>query len=235
MADYEDECPNTVSGMPVDDRGCALDRDGDGVADGVDRCPNTMTGALVAQDGCALDADGDVVADGVDRCPNTMAGAVVDESGCATDGDSDGVPDGLDRCPNTPEGREVNDDGCTRIEAGLEAGRLILRNIYFDFNSAKLRPQSRLVLDEVAQALIERPNLVIEIQGHTDSMGGEAYNQRLSQARAQAVLDYLATYREIDSGRFSVRGYGESRPIAPNETPEGRQENRRVELVVLRR
>lgn len=235
VADHLDACPNTVAGRPVDERGCALDSDSDGVADGIDRCPNTLSGAAVGDDGCALDADGDGVADGLDRCPNTVSGAEVNESGCAVDADGDGVPNGLDRCPNTPADREVDEQGCSRVEAGLEAGRLILRNVYFDFNRATLRQQSRLGLDEVAEALIARPNLVIEVQGHTDSIGSATYNQQLSQARAQAVVDYLVTYPELDRDRFIVRGYGESQPIATNETAEGRQENRRVELVVLQR
>lgn len=235
VADHVDSCPNTVAGMPVDERGCALDADGDGVADGVDRCPNTLSGATVTEDGCALDTDGDGVANGLDRCPNSLAGATVNEVGCALDGDGDGVSDGIDRCPNTPADREVDTEGCSRVEAGLEAGRLILRNLYFDFNAATLRSQSRIVLEEVAQALIERPSLVVEVQGHTDSVGPQAYNQSLSQARAQAVADYLVSFPELGRDRFIVRGYGESQPIAPNDTPEGRQENRRVELIVVRR
>lgn len=235
VADYLDQCPNTVAGRAVDERGCALDSDADGVEDGADRCPNTPAGTRVSEDGCALDADGDGVPDGIDRCPNTVAGATVNEDGCAADSDGDGVPDGLDRCPSTPAETEVDDQGCSRIEAGIEEGRLILRNVYFDFNSANLRAQSLSVLDEVAQALADRPNVVVEIQGHTDSVGSASYNQQLSQSRAQAVLEYLVTSAQLDRERFMVRGYGESQPIASNETAEGRQENRRVEFIVVER
>lgn len=233
VPDHADRCPNTRPGSSVDLDGCALDRDVDGVPDGIDRCPNTPAGATVRDDGCPVDSDGDAVPDGLDRCPNTIVGATVDEEGCAVDGDGDGVPDGLDRCPGTPSGKEVDETGCSRIEAGLEAGRLILKNVYFEFGKATLKPESRPLLDEVAAALAARPDLRIEIQGHTDSVGSTEYNQRLSMQRAQAVLDYLLTYPELERGRFIVRGYGEGAPIAPNDTPEGRQENRRVELVVL--
>jgi OOP family OmpA-OmpF porin len=143
------------------------------------------------------------------------------------------VPDGLDRCPNTPADREVDEDGCTRIQAGLEAGRLILSSVYFRTNSAELLPASRRVLSDVGQALLDRPEAQIEIQGHTDSSGAAGYNLQLSERRARAVFDYLVgTYPGLNRGRFTVQGYGESRPIASNDTADGRAMNRRVEFVV---
>jgi len=187
--------------------------------------------------GCPSDTDGDGVVDGVDQCPSTPAGASVDSSGCPVDGDQDGVPDGIDQCPNTAPGTEVDETGCPRsqVQEELEEkGRVILHNVYFDFNKSTLRPDSKPALDEVGNALVKHPRLRIEIQGHTDAVGPAAYNQRLSQRRAQAVLDYLmANFPSLDRGAFVVRGYGESQPIATNATAEGRQENRRVEFVVL--
>jgi OOP family OmpA-OmpF porin len=218
----------------VNDEGCALDADGDGASDEIDRCPNTPDGAMVNADGCPLDSDGDSVFDGIDRCPNTPVGATVDATGCPLDTDGDGVYDGLDRCPNTPQGIEVDETGCSRVQAGLERGRLVLSSIYFQTGSANLAPQSRAVLDEVGQALLDRPDISIEIQGHTDSTGGAAVNQRISDQRARSVFTYLvSTFPGLNRDRFTVRGYGEANPIATNETADGRSMNRRVEFVVL--
>ncbi|MGD2152657.1 MAG: OmpA family protein [Gemmatimonadales bacterium] len=233
IIDQIDQCSHTLPGTPVDERGCPTDSDGDGVPDGIDRCDNTPDGVPVDESGCPLDPDGDGVPDGLDRCPNTPAGAQVDERGCPVDSDGDGVPDGLDRCPNTPADREVDEVGCTRIQAGIETGRLVLSSIYFRTNSAELLAASRRVLDEVGQALLDRPEAQIEIQGHTDASGSAGYNLQLSERRARSVFEYLtATYPGLERGRFTVRGYGESRPIASNETPDGMAMNRRVEFVV---
>lgn len=109
---------------------------------------------------------------------------------------------------------------------------IVLRNIYFDYDKATLRPESIEELERVVRFLQENPSLKVEISGHTDSDGSEAYNLRLSQARAQAVVDYLVS-RGIATERLIARGYGESRPVAPNDTPENKQKNRRTELKIL--
>lgn len=234
VADYVDRCADTPDGARVNAEGCPTDADEDGVFDGLDQCPETPAGATVDERGCPTDADGDGVFDGIDQCPETPAGAMADSAGCPTDGDSDGVLDGLDLCPNTPADREVDENGCTIIEAGIEAGRLVLHNVHFDFDKATLRPDARTVLDDVGNALVDRPDVRIEIQGHTDAIGTDAYNRDLSQRRAEAVLDYLLThFPTLDRTRLTARGYGESSPIAPNDTEEGRAQNRRVEFVVL--
>lgn len=237
VADYLDRCAGTEAGLEVDIDGCPVDSDGDGVADGADACSNTPRGAQVDARGCPVDSDGDGVADGTDQCPNTPAGARVDASGCPTDEDRDGVADGLDDCPNTPAGVEVDEAGCqlSEIEVQLvETGRVILHNVHFDFDEATLRPESRSILDEVGEVLVRHPELRIEIQGHTDAIGSNQYNQGLSDRRAQAVLDYLlASFPQLERTQYIARGYGESQPVATNETDEGRQLNRRVEFVVL--
>ncbi len=110
---------------------------------------------------------------------------------------------------------------------------IILRGVRFDFNKATLRPESYPILDEAAKILKENPTIKVEIQGHTCSIGTEEYNLRLSRARAAAVVDYLVNVHHIDPRRLIARGYGESRPIAPNDTEAGRELNRRVEFVVL--
>ncbi|MEE9207925.1 MAG: OmpA family protein [Gemmatimonadota bacterium] len=231
VADYVDDCPDTPAGASVDDDGCPMDTDGDGVFDGLDQCPDTPAGARVDSSGCPTDADGDGVFDGLDQCPDTPAGASVDENGCPSDTDGDGVLDGIDRCPSTPSGASVDENGCTVIEAGIEQGRLVLQGIEFEFNRADIRDTSKPTLDEVAAALVGRPNLQVEIRGYTDSTGGANYNQSLSERRAESVMAYLLeSAPQLDASRFSARGYGEVDPVATNDTEEGRSQNRRVEF-----
>ncbi len=194
-------------------------------------------GAVVDTAGCPSDSDGDGVLDGLDACPDTPAGARVDAEGCALDADADGVADGLDRCPNTAPGTEVDATGCplNLIQRELEeTGRVVLHGVYFDFNRATLRPESRMSLDQAGEALVRNPELQVEIQGHTDAIGSDAYNVQLSDRRARAVYRYLSdNFPELEPGRLSTRGYGEAQPVATNQSAEGRQENRRVEFRVL--
>lgn len=227
--DRGDLCPDTPLGQIVDDHGCPLDTDLDGVPDGWDQCPNTPRGATVDEAGCPRDDDLDMVLNGIDQCPDTPPGALVDAHGCPFDTDNDGYLDGIDRCPDTPPGAVVDETGCSEIQEGIKEGLLVLHNVYFDFNEDTLRPESMPILNEVGLALLQRPGIKFEIQGHTDAIGSTEYNQELSDRRAATVLNYLiARYPELDVGLYSAHGLGESRPIATNETPEGRQENRRV-------
>jgi OOP family OmpA-OmpF porin len=229
--DRGDLCPDTPIGQVVDDHGCPMDTDLDGVPDGWDQCPNTPRGATVDEAGCPRDDDLDMVLNGLDRCPDTPPGALVDAHGCPFDTDNDGYLDGIDRCPDTPPGAIVDDKGCSEIQEGIQQGLLVLHNVYFDFNEDTLRPESLPVLNEVGLALLQRPGIKFEIRGHTDAVGSMEYNQELSDRRANTVLEYLTNhYPELDAAFYSARGLGESRPIATNETPEGRQENRRVEF-----
>ncbi|MEE9207852.1 MAG: OmpA family protein [Gemmatimonadota bacterium] len=224
-----DECPNTPPPLVVDAVGCPIDSDEDGVFDGIDECPGTPLGATVDEAGCPSDEDGDRVLDGLDRCPNTPRGALVDEFGCPMDTDGDGFLDGIDRCPDTPEGAEVNEFGCSPIQEGIRQGELVLHNVYFNFDKDVIRQESFAVLDEVGRALRNRPGVKFEIQGHTDGVGSDEYNQQLSVKRSRAVLDFISeNFPDLEIDLFSVRGFGESEPIATNSTPEGRQENRRV-------
>lgn len=111
--------------------------------------------------------------------------------------------------------------------------RIILRGIYFDFNSAVIKPESYPVLDDAAKVLLAKPKMRVEIGGHTDSIGSDSYNMKLSYQRANAVKDYLVRYHNIDPSRLEVRGYGESQPIADNRTKSGRDQNRRIEFKIL--
>ena len=114
VPDSRDNCPNTPSGVRVDEFGCPIDSDGDGVPDYLDKCPKTLKNVKVNLDGCPLDSDGDGIPDYMDICPNTPRGVKVDELGCPFDTDGDGVPDYIDQCPNTPHNVEVDENGCPK-------------------------------------------------------------------------------------------------------------------------
>lgn len=226
-----DQCPDTPKGWPVDSVGCPLDGDDDGVADGIDDCPGTPPGALVDERGCPLDSDGDGVYDGIDQCPGTPQYAHVDSRGCPTDSDGDGVYDGIDRCPQTPNGTAVDEFGCPVVKPLFEEERqtLILEGVFFEFNSAKLTLNSKEILDDVAESLMAWPEVRVEVGGHSDSLGADDYNLRLSKLRAESVRDYLLE-KGVPRSQLEARGYGETNPVDNNRTEDGRAKNRRVEL-----
>ena len=203
------------------------DSDGDGVPDSLDKCPNTPKGTKVDAKGCPLDSDGDGVPDYLDKCPNTPKGCKVDKKGCPIDTDKDGVPDCLDKCPSTPKGSKVDKNGCPLVGEEL----LIITGINFAFNSAELDKDSQQLLERAVDNLKRNPQMKVLIEGHTDNVGPEDYNMGLSLKRAKAVEDYIVT-QGIAEERMDVKGLGESDPLASNDTPEGRAQNRRVEFVV---
>jgi outer membrane protein OmpA-like peptidoglycan-associated protein len=167
-----------------------------------------------------VDSDGDGVPDSIDRCPNTPRGVKVDASGCPLDSDNDGVPDYLDQCPGTPAGLKVDANGC-------EIEELVLTGVNFETASAKLTAESSEALDKVVAVLRLRPDAKAEIHGYTDSRGKDVYNQKLSERRAAAVVEYL-TEHGIPGAHLSSKGLGKSNPVATNDTAEGRAQNRRV-------
>ena len=227
VTDDIDRCPGTAPGTPVDAAGCPLpkDSDGDGVMDPNDKCPNTPAGAKVDASGCELDADGDGVVDRLDKCPSTPAGAKVDANGCEFDSDGDGVVDSADKCPDTPKGDRVDVYGCSfKTE-------LRLPGVVFETNKADLKSESMPILDGAVATLKKYPELIVEVAGHTDSVGADAFNLNLSKRRAETVMKYLK-----DNGvgnTLRSRGYGEKQPVASNKTDEGRSQNRRVVLRIL--
>jgi len=230
--DYMDKCPGTPRGASVDADGCPIDTDQDGVFDGLDQCPGTPKGAEVDEKGCPSDRDGDGVFFGIDQCPNTPKGVVVDAKGCPVDSDGDGVFDGVDQCPNTPAGARVDARGCLI--------QLELRNVEFEFNSFQLTQSARSYLTELAGQIVQQADpqgtARLELRGYTDSVGADAYNQRLSEHRAEAVREFLlTTSRQMEqfAGRLDAVGYGKADPIDSNDTEEGRARNRRVELHII--
>ena len=234
-----DQCEGTPRGCTVDARGCPRDADGDGVCDGVDTCADTPKGATVDAGGCPKDSDGDGVLDGLDQCAATPKGCTVDEQGCPTDRDGDGVCDGLDKCPDTTPGLKVDAEGCPielveRETELLDTGMIRLQNINFETARADLLPDSYPTLDIVGQVLGKWPELRVEVGGHTDARGSDTYNQALSQARADSVLAYVTRrHPTLKPEQFSVKGYGEGKPLVPNTSALNWAKNRRVEFVVL--
>ena len=176
-----------------------------------------------------VDSDSDGVADSQDSCPDTATGVVVDQFGCELDDDRDGVVNSLDACPDTPSGAKVDARGCA-VE--LEELVTIDLALEFDSNSASLRPEHAEEIEKAVQFLRSYPNAAAVIEGHTDSDGAAGYNLQLSEQRARAVLDFMVQQRGISVDRLSAVGYGESRPVGPNDTTLGKQANRRVAVVV---
>jgi outer membrane protein OmpA-like peptidoglycan-associated protein len=241
--DGVDQCPQTPLGAEVDASGCPTDADNDGVFDGLDQCPDTPMGIAVDEFGCPTDDDQDGVLNADDQCPDTPPNTEVDARGCAVvhDTDGDGVADPSDRCPNTAPGHPVDAVGCPVlfvIAGGQfvtqqgERGPLILRGVNFETSRSRLTQDSYAILDLVAESLLEYPDVVLEVAGHTDATGSAAINNPLSLNRARAVMAYLARAGVPLEG-MQARGYGSSEPIATNATREGRSQNRRVELRVI--
>lgn len=141
------------------------------------------------------------------------------------DDDNDGVPNSRDKCPNSKAGAVVDKDGC-EVQVVIE-----LQGVHFDFDKATLRPESIKILDAAVRTMGEHGTLLVEVAGHTDSVGTESYNQDLSERRSKVVYNYLVD-KGIDADRMTWKGYGENSPIATNETEEGRQRNRRTELQI---
>jgi OOP family OmpA-OmpF porin len=194
-----------------------------------------------------VDSDRDGVPDGLDKCPGTPGGVQVDNDGCPLDSDKDGVPDYLDKCPGTPEGVTVDKDGCPpevvkEVAPVKEAAPVVKETapevvsitlkLEFDTAKSNIKPKYNNEIKKVADFMKKYPGTKAEIQGHTDNVGREAANVKLSQARAGSVMKYLITKFGIAKERLTAVGYGPKKPVASNATKEGKQQNRRVEAVI---
>jgi len=173
----------------------------------------------------ALDSDKDGVVDAQDSCPNTPAGAAVNAQGCALDSDGDGVYDHQDNCPATAKHLKVDANGCPMM---MDKTVSIELNVLFDNDSSVVKQAYYSEVERVANFMNEYQDAEVEIQGFTDSRGAAAYNETLSQARANAVAKVLSESFEIATSRVSAKGYGEDKPVATNDTAAGRALNRRV-------
>lgn len=145
------------------------------------------------------------------------------------DSDGDGVEDRKDKCPDTPRGAKVDAEGCPIM---LTESVNITLYIEFSFNSTEV-PESYLTdIGKIATVMVEYPDSQLMLEGHTDSVGSTAYNQTLSQDRANAVKHVLVRHFQIDPTRIRTIGMGESRPVADNDSEDGRARNRRVEAII---
>ena len=245
VADNEDLCPN-VKGIK-EYKGCP-DTDGDGIEDSKDECPNDK--GLLALNGCP-DSDGDGVADNEDLCPNVKGikeykgcpdtdgdGIIDSEDSCPTvkgilemkgcpDSDGDGVADKDDNCPNVAG--PIENKGCPlkqkrNIDELMKKKKLVCETGKNDITAA-----SKIVLQEIAQVLKEEPTWTIEFAGHTDNVGEAAMNLQLSKKRSETVRNLLISYG-VEASRIKANYFGETKPIADNNTPEGRTKNRRIDF-----
>ncbi len=173
-----------------------------------------------------------------DRCPldpEDLDG-FQDDDGCPDpDNDGDGIADLIDDCPDVAETYNgyQDQDGCPdELPPEVKQFTGIIQGIYFEVDSHRIKAESFTILDRAAAVLSEYPGIRLRIEGHTDSDGSDEYNRELSQRRAMAVGQYLIN-AGISPHRIEWVGYGESRPIAPNSTPDGKAQNRRVEFHVI--
>jgi outer membrane protein OmpA-like peptidoglycan-associated protein len=221
------------------------DRDGDGLKDDVDRCPDDPEDRddFEDEDGCPeLDNDSDGIVDTDDQCPNEPEDkdGVDDQDGCPEpdqlDRDGDGILDQDDACPDVPgvanEDPEMHGCPIARVEKDEIK---ITQRIEFETDKARILPESEGVMQAVLAILQEYDDIrEVRVEGHTDDVGKPAYNFQLSNRRAESVVQWLVDHG-IDRDRLVPQGFGLERPIADNDTPEGRQKNRRVEFHITER
>jgi outer membrane protein OmpA-like peptidoglycan-associated protein len=238
IPDGLDRCPDTEAGVLVDPNGCPKDSDSDQIPDGLDRCSDTPQGATVDALGCPGDEDGDGVLDGLDRCPRTPAGAAINPSGCPTGAaPSRAAPQRAAPRPTVPSA-----DTAAAVTPTTPApaaprqpaarGRLqsgVIQGVAFVTGTARLRPESYVPLDSIATILQADTTLRIEVGAHTDKSGTPSQDQHLTNLQADAVRTYLVT-KGVNFQQVQARGYGSATPLTPDNTPQGRLANRRVEL-----
>jgi outer membrane protein OmpA-like peptidoglycan-associated protein len=223
--DKDDACPE-VAGLEAFN-GCP-DSDGDGIEDSKDACPNEA--GSKEMNGCP-DADGDGVADKDDACPSEAGPA--ENKGCPwSDKDGDGVLDKDDQCPDVAG--TVANAGCPEVTEEVQKQlNDYARTILFDTGKSSIKAESTSVMVDIITILKEYPNAKFTVEGHTDSVGSEKLNQSLSESRALSVKEFLVD-KGIEEFRLSAVGYGESKPMATNNTRAGRTQNRRVEINLVK-
>jgi outer membrane protein OmpA-like peptidoglycan-associated protein len=251
IPDVDDKCPNIPEDKDgfQDEDGCPEgnknDRDGDGILDDVDKCPDDPEDfdQFQDEDGCPdPDNDQDGILDVDDLCPNDPEDkdGFEDEDGCPDpDNDKDRILDKDDKCPNEPETYNgyQDEDGCP------DRGRVVVTDtsieildmIYFEYDKAIIKKESYPILDAVAATLQGNPSIqLVEIQGHTDERGDDAYNLDLSDRRAKAVRQYLVD-KGVDEKRITAQGYGETQPLDRRHNEAAWAKNRRVAFLILKR
>jgi type IX secretion system PorP/SprF family membrane protein len=225
VADSEDLCPE-VKGLK-EYKGCP-DTDGDGVFDDLDECPKVV--GLKENKGCPWpDSDNDGLSDNKDNCPS-IAGPV-ENRGCPFgDTDGDGVNDNEDECPKTAG--TIDNKGCPVIEKkDQEVVDMAVKNLEFKTNQAVIQQVSLPSLNTLAEKLKQKETWILNLAGHTDNVGDDDANMVLSKNRVETVKNYLVS-KGISELRIKTNYFGETKPLSDNNTPEGRQKNRRVEFVI---
>ena len=228
ITDDKDKCPTTPGVAKYE--GCPVpDTDKDGINDDNDKCP-TVAG-LAKYEGCPVpDTDKDGINDEEDKCPN-QAG-VARYGGCPVpDKDGDGINDEEDKCPAVPG--VASQQGCPEISAEVtKTVNYAAKNVYFATGSTKLLSQSFKALNDLVKVLNDNTSLKLKIDGHTDNVGNDDFNKKLSDGRAASVKKYLVS-KGVDESRLESEGFGETAPVADNKTSTGRSKNRRVEMKVF--
>jgi OOP family OmpA-OmpF porin len=253
IPDVDDKCPDipeTYNGIQDDDgcpEGDITDRDGDKIPDDADRCPDEPEDfdGWKDEDGCPdPDNDGDKILDIDDLCPDAPEDydGFEDTDGCPDlDNDHDRIADKDDKCPNQPEtynGFQDN-DGCPdrspNVDRNVNGDIVVLQPINFEYNQAEIKKDSYGILDAVVATMNGYPDIaLIEVQGHTDERGDDAYNLDLSERRAAAVVAYLVAHG-VAANRLTSHGYGETRPLDKRHTAAAWTKNRRVDFVLRKR
>jgi outer membrane protein OmpA-like peptidoglycan-associated protein len=236
IPDTGDACPQDAG--PKEHAGCP-DLDGDGFYGDLDRCPVDAEDkdGFLDDDGCPdWDNDGDRVADALDACP-TQPGSIAARGCPASDRDQDGFADADDRCPDDPGIAESPaGPGCPAQKYKLVIKKKdkleITQKIQFRTGSGVILPESYPILQEVAQVLKDYPDVKLRIEGHTDDVGGDKANLKLSKWRAAEVYLYLIRKTGVARSRLVFEGYGKNKPLGPNTSEAGREANRRVEFVI---
>lgn len=221
----DDNCPSIAG--PKENKGCPWpDSDRDGILDKDDDCPTEP--GLPKLYGCP-DTDGDGLADKDDRCPQ-IAGSLANK-GCP-DTDNDGLVDIDDLCPEVAG--PIDNNGCPKVTIEVQKQlNEYAKTILFDTGKATIKTESVSTMVDIIQILNEYPNAKFTVEGHTDSVGSSESNQRLSEARANSVRDFLIN-EGIVGNRLTAIGYGEEKPIASNTSKTGRKQNRRVEINLIK-
>jgi outer membrane protein OmpA-like peptidoglycan-associated protein len=247
ILDSQDACPREpgVADADPNRHGCPAvpaDSDGDGIADSVDACPaeRGRQHEDPQRNGCPPDADGDGIVDGLDACPAEKGVANADpaKNGCPApppDTDRDGIFDGDDACPDRAgsPSEDRSRHGCPQVVRSGDQLEL-LGKVQFALGSAEILQQSDELLRDVARVIKDLPETSkVRVEGHTDSVGRRDANQKLSQDRAQSVVSWLIGKGNVPASRLTAAGFGDTRPVAKNDTEEGRQLNRRVEFHVV--
>jgi len=253
VMDAADKCPAVGEDHDgfEDEDGCPdEDNDGDAIVDSDDKCPmeKEVYNNFEDEDGCPDeggqgDPDGDGVSDADDRCPNAAEDmdGFEDEDGCPDeDNDRDAIADNADECPmekETYNGFE-DSDGCPdeAPRVYIDEGKsqiVITEKILFELNKAVIAEASFDLMNEIAKLMVDHPELThVRVEGHTDTQGAELYNLKLSQSRAQSVVDYLVK-AGANKESLDPAGFGESRPLDKGETEEAHSKNRRVEFLII--